>query len=474
VTTAISSSVPSGDVISESPVAGTVVASGSPVNLVVSTGAEGTASVGSVTPNPATGLSNTFVLTYSDTGGYANLNHVGVIFGPATGASDSCYVLYYPAANLVYLLTNAGAATNKLTPGTGTISNSQCSISGSGTSVVKSGDSLTLNLAVTATTTYTGKQTIFMYADDASSTNTGWVNEGTWSPSSNQPPTVVSVTPTPATGLSNTFALTYSDPNGNTDLDIVGVDFGPAVSTSNSCYVLYYPATKMLSLFNTAGTATTKITLGSGTLSNTQCTISGSGSTVVRTAGSDQLTLNLAVTASSTYTGKKSIFLHAEDNSAAKTAWTSEGTWTPATNQPPAVVSVSPASATGLSNTFALTYSDPNGNTDLDVVEVDFGSKVSASNSCFVLYYPATNSLELLTNAGAVSSKITPGSGTLSNSQCTIHGSGTTVARSGDSLTLNLAVTASSTYTGALKSFMYAEDNSGAKTAWTDEGTWTP
>jgi hypothetical protein len=474
VTTAISSSVPSGDVISESPVAGTMVASGSAVNLVVSTGAEGTASVGSVTPNSATGLSNTFVLTYSDTGGYANLNHVGVIFGPATGASDSCYVLYYPAANLVYLLTNAGAATNKLTPGSGTISNSQCSISGSGTSVVKSGDSLTLNLAVTATTTYTGKQTIFMYADDASSTNTGWVNKGTWSPSSNQPPTVVSVAPASATGLSNTFALTYSDPNGNTDLDIVGVDFGPAVSTSNSCYVLYYPATKMLSLFNTAGTATTKITLGSGTLSNTQCTISGSGSTVVRTAGSDQLTLNLAVTASSTYTGKKSIFLHAEDNSAAKTAWTSEGTWTPATNQPPAVVSVSPASATGLSNTFALTYSDPNGNTDLDVVEVDFGSKVSASNSCFVLYYPATNSLELLTNAGAVSSKITPGSGTLSNSQCTIHGSGTTVARSGDSLTLNLAVTASSTYTGALKSFMYAEDNSGAKTAWTDEGTWTP
>jgi hypothetical protein len=194
----------------------------------------------------------------------------------------------------------------------------------------------------------------------------------------------------------------------------------------------------------------------------------------VKTAGSDQLTLNLAVTASSTYTGKKSIFLHAEDNSAAKTAWISEGTWTPAANQPPAVVSVSPASATGLSNTFALTYSDPNGNTDLDVVEVDFGSKVSASNSCFVLYYPATNSLELLTNAGAVSSKITPGSGTLSNSQCTIHGSGTTVARSGDSLTLNLAVTASSTYTGALKSFMYAEDNSGAKTAWTNEGTWTP
>ena len=98
----------------------------------------------------------------------------------------------------------------------------------------------------------------------------------------------------------------------------------------------------------------------------------------------------------------------------------------------------------------------------------------SASNSCYVLYYPATNVLSLLNTAGTATTKITLGSGTLSNSQCTIHGSGTTVVRSGDSLTLNLAVTASSTYTGALKSFMYAEDNSGAKTAWTNEGTWTP
>jgi hypothetical protein len=297
------------------------------VNLVVSTGAQGTASVVSANPNSATGLSNTFVLTYSDTGGYANLNHVGVIFGPATGASDSCYVLYYPAANQVYLLTNAGAATNKLTPGSGTISNSQCSISGSGTSVVKSGDSLTLNLAVTATTTYTGKQTIFMYADDASSTNTGWVNKGTWSPSTNQPPTVVSVTPTPATGLSNTFALTYSDPNGNTDLDVVEVDFGSKVSASNSCFVLYYPATNSLELLTNAGAVSSKITPGSGTLSNSQCTIHGSGTTVARSG--DSLTLNLAVTASSTYTGALKSFMYAEDNSGAKTAWTDEGTWTP-------------------------------------------------------------------------------------------------------------------------------------------------
>jgi hypothetical protein len=107
-------------------------------------------------------------------------------------------------------------------------------------------------------------------------------------------------------------------------------------------------------------------------------------------------------------------------------------------------------------------------------VEVDFGSALSTSNSCFVLYYPATNLLYLENNAGNGTTKITPGSGTLSNSQCSIKGSGTTVVRSGDTLTLNLAVTATSTYTGAKSVFMSGTDNSAAKTGWLKKGTWTP
>jgi Chitobiase/beta-hexosaminidase C-terminal domain/PASTA domain/NHL repeat len=327
VTTATSSTVAAGNVISESPVAGTVLATASAVNLVVSVGPTGTAADVSVTPSPATGLSNTFVLTYSDTGGYANLNHVGAIFGPGMLAADSCYVFYYPASNLLLLYNNAGTGTTRITPGSGTLSNSQCTIPGSSTSVVKSGDTLTLNLAVTASSTFTGKQSIFMFAEDITSTNTGWVKKGTWTPAANQVPTVVSVSPTPATGLTNTFTLTYSDPNGASDLDVVEVDFGSAVTTANSCFVFYYPATNLLALENNAGNGTTKIKPGSGTLSNGQCTISGSGTTVVRSG--DTLTLNLAVTASSTYTGVKNIFMFAEDNSAAKTKYVNKGTWTP-------------------------------------------------------------------------------------------------------------------------------------------------
>jgi hypothetical protein len=338
--------------------------------------------------------------------------------------------------------------------------------------VVKSGDNITLNLAITASSFYTGKHSVFMNAVDDNSSAAGWINKGTWTPAPNQPPTVVSVTPNPASGLSNTFALEYSDPNGATDLNYVEVIFNSAADNPNSCSVIYYPATNLLSLYNNAGTGSSSITPGSGTLSNSQCTITGSGTSVVRSG--DAITLNLAVTASSTYTGKHSVYMNAVDNSAATTGWINKGTWTPAANQPPAVVSVAPNPASGLSNTFVLEYSDPNGAADLNHIEAIFNAAVKVANSCWVVYYPATNLLELFNDAGTGTSSITPGSGTLSNSQCSITGSGTSVVRSGDSLTLNLAVTASSTYTSKDSIFMEAVDNSSASTGWVNKGTWTP
>jgi hypothetical protein len=182
VTNQGSNTVTSGDVISESPVAGTSVSPGSAVNLVVSAG-PATPAVISVNPNNATGLSNTFGLIYSDTGGYASLNVVAVIFGSGLSSANSCYVLYYPASNLLHLDNNAGTGSTSITPGAaGTISNSQCSINGSGTSVAMSGNNITLNLDVTASSTYTGKQNIYMKANDASGATSGWVNEGTWTP----------------------------------------------------------------------------------------------------------------------------------------------------------------------------------------------------------------------------------------------------------------------------------------------------
>jgi hypothetical protein len=264
---------------------------------------------------------------YSDPDGALDLKEVQAIFGSSVSAAYTCSILYYPATNALYLVSDAGTGTTMITPGSGTLSNSQCSISGSGTTVVRSGNNLTLSVAVTAGATYTGVHSIFMNGTNKSSMSSGWVNKGTWTPAANQPPVVVSVSPSAAIGLSNTFALTYSDPNGAPDLKVVEVVLHTTVSLANSCAVEYYPASNLLYLYNDAGSGTTSTTLGSGTLSNSQCTISGSGSSVARSG--DTLTLNLAVTASSTYTAQQNIFLYADDNSSANTGWKNKGTWAP-------------------------------------------------------------------------------------------------------------------------------------------------
>jgi YVTN family beta-propeller protein len=285
-------------------------------------------------------------------------------------------------------------------------------------------------------------------------------------------PAPVSVTPNPASGLTVTFALTYTDLYGASDLGLVGVVFNSQVALANSCTVFYAPSTNLIYLYNDAGTGWSSVAPGAGTLTNSQCTITRIG-TSVATSGNN-LTLNLSVTVSPTYTGKHGVFMRAQDNRDSKSGWVNKGTWSPTTNQPPAVVSVTPNPASGRTNTFALTYSDSNGASDLYLVEALFSSVVSALNSCEVFYVPATNLLYLVNDAGSGTSSIFPGSGTLSNSQCTITGSGTSVATSGDTLTLNVEITASPTFTGTKNIYMFAEDNSFANTGAVNKGTWTP
>jgi hypothetical protein len=248
-----------------------------------------------------------------------------VNFGAVANSPATCLVWYHPATNTLFLVNDAGTASSQITPGSGTLSNSQCSINGSGTSVVRSGTNLTLNLSVTASSTYTGKHNIFMYATDTSSVSTAWLNKGTWTPAANQPPVLVSAAENPPSSLSTTFTLTYSDPNGATDLNTVKVLLGSSVTTANTCLVWYVASTNLVFLENNAGNGTTTLTPGSGTLSNSQCSINGSGTSVQRSGNNLVLTLAVTVTSAAT----KNVYMNAVDNSAAAASWTKIGTWTP-------------------------------------------------------------------------------------------------------------------------------------------------
>ena len=120
-------------------------------------------------------------------------------------------------------------------------------------------------------------------------------------------------------------------------------------------------------------------------------------------------------------------------------------------------VTPSPANQT-LTETVTSTFISENGGdfTDLRWAYVLINSALIGADACYVRYYQPTNSLYLLNDAGtAVMGPITVGSGTLSNSQCTVNGAASTVSGLGATLTVTLAVT-SKGFVGAQNVYLIA------------------
>jgi hypothetical protein len=328
VTTASSSTVASGDVISESPAAGTSVVTGSAVNLVVSVGPP---TVVSLSPDTGMGLMQTFTAVYSDPDGESDLSSVTVLFNTSAKLSGACAVVYTPPTNKMYLYNNTGTAvlTPAVVPGSSTsLSNSQCTLTGTGSSFSKSGNNLTLNAVLTFTSTFLGQKNVYLLASSKTGSS-GYVLKGTWTPSSAGPPTVVSLSPTSGSGLNKTFTAVFSDPNGVPDLKSVSILLNTSVKLSSGCFVIYEPASNKMYLYNNAGTALLSpgVTPGSsGSVSNSQCTVLGTGSSF-SILGND-LTLSVALGFTSTFTGKQNVYLAATGETA-KSGYLEKGTWTP-------------------------------------------------------------------------------------------------------------------------------------------------
>jgi hypothetical protein len=436
----------------------------------------------SLSPSSGAGLTQTFTAVYYDPAGAGDLNNVQMLINTAINGANACYVFYYPATNALYLENDGDTAElGPLTPGSSSsISNSQCTLAGNGSSVNESGDYLTVNFALTFASTFTESKLVSLEANNAYA-GSAWSPLGTWTPASIGPPTVTSLTPTSGTGLSQTFTVVYSDPNGTPDLSKVSILFNTTLSSVNGCYVFYYPETDALYLENDAGTGTIgPITSGSSSsIANNQCTLSGMGSGNVRTG--DNLTAYYAITFANSYVGLKNVYLEATSFGGASSGWVEEGTWTPSAAYlgPPTVVSVTPASGTGFTQTFSAVYSDPYGTSDLNNVRLLLNPSLNGVNGCEAFYYPRTNEMFLEADGdNGVFGPLTPGSSSsISNSQCTLSGAGSSVTKSGNNLTVNFALSFATTYTGSKNVYLEAnsagDSSTGPSSGWVEKGTWS-
>ena len=433
----------------------------------------------SVTPNSGSGASHSFALQYSDTAGAANLQFVYAWFNTnLTSAASSCILYYQPSTNQLNLLNDGATAWQAATLGSATtLQNSQCSVNVATATAVPSGNTLTLTLAMTFQPAYAGARNIYMFDSDVSGSNSGWQQEGTWTVSvASGVPTTVSVTPSSGSGASHSFALQYSDTAGAGSLQFVYAWFNTNLtSAASSCILYYQPATNQLNLLNDGATAWQAATLGSATiLQNSQCSVNVATATAVPSGNT--LTLTLAMTFQPAYAGAKNTYMFDSDVSGSNSGWQQEGTWTvSAGSGTPAVVSATPNSGSGASQSFALEYSDTAGAANLQVAYVWFNTTLTnAVNSCMLYYQPSTNQLNLLDDAGTAWLVATPGAATtLQNSQCSLNVAATTVVLNGDTLTVNLAMTFTQAYAGAQNTYMFAMDASGSDSGWQQPGTWT-
>jgi hypothetical protein len=298
-----------------------------------------------VTPASGNVATQTFVFTFVDPVGYADLGVQDILINNFLDGAQACYIAFVPSgptSGSIYLIDDAGdgggpfAGTFNLGTSGASASNSQCTVKANGSSVSSTGNVMTLTLAVTFTGSFAGNKVIYMASQNqASSASSGWQALGTWDAPGTAPtgPAVGGVNPARSATMGQTYTFTFTDTNGFADLTVVDVLTNNFLDGVAACYVAFAPAsatTGYVYLVDDAGdggyAAGSPITLpSSSTLQNNQCTISATGSSV--SASGNTLTLHLAITFNSAFAGNRVFYLSAQGKTA-NSGWQSVGSVT--------------------------------------------------------------------------------------------------------------------------------------------------
>jgi hypothetical protein len=438
---------------------------------------------GSVLPASGSGATQAFTFTFSDANGHADIHSARILIHSQIQGANSCYLYYTKADNKLYLHNDAAnALTAPLTPGAaGSIGNSQCSVDGAASSMTATGNTLTLNLAISFSAGYAGAKNVFGFSQDFGSLLSGWQTFGTWTVTgaaqTPAAPQAVSVLPASGSGTSHDFTFLFSDLNGHADIHSARILIHQQIQGSNSCYLYYTKADNKLYLHNDAGTSLgAPITPGNpGSLGNSQCAVLGLAS--FASASGNTLTLRISGSFFAGFPGTKNVFGYVTDAGGLASGWQNLGTWTvPGGVSPPAgphPVSVNPASGSGAEQIFTVTFSHPVSYNNIRSARVLIHEQIQGENSCYIYYTRAGFNVYLHNDEGNSLGTPMPFDGILQNSQCWVNDQGSRISHDNTRLTLFLAITFKPGFTGPKNIFANVEDVNGAVSGWQNLGTWT-
>jgi M6 family metalloprotease-like protein len=439
-----------------------------------------------VTPGSGSAAAETiqvFDVVFADLDGASSLQSVRVLFSTAGETANACYIEYRPGTNQLRLYNDSPNSWFFSQPGVNSVlssGNTRCEVLAGGSSVTVSGSTLTLRLSIRFKTAFVGAKIVNAAATDNAGADSGWVTVGQWTVGGlvNSLPSAGGVLPTNGSSTSQTFQFTFSDPNGASDLNVLNVLINNALDGRQACYLAYVRGANQLYLVSDAGSGLLPaLTPGTtGTAANSQCSVSAAGASAV-TSG-NTLTLTVPVTFASGFGGSKVVYLAARDTAEANSGWIPGGVWRVpgAAATSPAVLTAGLPKLTATSATVALTFSDAQGGSDLNVINVLINSALDGRNACYLAFVRSQNVVYLVNDAGGgLLSGVLLGTGaSASNSQCTIQGAGSSASVSGNQLTLNLALTLNSpSFSGNRIIYAAARDAQENNSGWQAVGTWS-
>ena len=294
-----------------------------------------TPSVQSLSPLTSTGANQVYTFQYSDTAGAADLNVMNVLINSGLDGRHACYIAYVQQYNTLFLVNDAGDAGGPFAGsivlgGSGSVNNSQCTIAAAGSTAFASGNTLTLTLNMSFSSSFGGNKVVYLAARD-SVNNSGWQTMGTHGvpPLPSTFPMPGGMSPASGSAASSTLSFMFNDASSANNLQTGWALINTAIDGRAACYLAYFRPGNQVYLFpdNGDGSQAINMTLsGTNTLSNSQCTISSQGSSV--TSSGAQLTVNLNITFNHSFAGPKGVWMADQTLGGLQTsAWQVMGVW---------------------------------------------------------------------------------------------------------------------------------------------------
>jgi hypothetical protein len=285
---------------------------------------------------------------------------------------------------------------------------------------------------------------------------------------------LVSFSPSLGSGSEQAFVATYTAPGGVTDAQSLSLFIMNGVApgsksgwSSDQCILTYNVSSGVMQLVQDSGgkfLSTTATAETAQSVSNSQCSVLASLSSATISGGS--VTVRFFVAFSAAFKGSKQLYLSADSKE-----WTD-------TNPPTEVgtynvtasvssVFISPSSGSGSEQTFTAIYSDATSQIQSVFLNLkSSGNNTLAANACKLRYDFGSTNIFLVNDAGTnYGSPITSGStAVLSNSQCTLFGTGTYATTFGNNVIAYFRVSFFPVFVGKKEITLGGVDQTGVST----------